>query len=149
MPGQAARGRRGRHADRAVRRAARSATRPEGKTYDKPFRYHDLGSAAYISRGHAVVSAFGLNFGGFLGWLVWLFIHIGFLTGYRNRVGAVLGWWFAFTRDLRRERTFTIDDMPVAVRRRTATQVSRATPRAPACDGPWRRCRLGRIIRSA
>ena len=53
-----------------------------------------------------------LNFGGFLGWLVWLFIHIGFLTGYRNRVGAILGWWFAFTRDLRRERTFTIDDMP-------------------------------------
>ncbi len=45
---------------------------------------------------------------------VWLFIHIGFLTGYRNRVGASLGWWFAFTRDLRRERTFTIDDMPLA-----------------------------------
>jgi NADH:ubiquinone reductase (H+-translocating) len=84
-----------------------------GETLDKPFRYHDLGSAAYISRGRAVVSAFKLNFGGFLGWWVWLFIHIGFLTGYRNRVGAVLGWWFAFTRDLRRERTFTIDDMPV------------------------------------
>jgi hypothetical protein len=60
------------------------------------------------------VSAFGLNFGGFLGWWVWLFIHIGFLTGYRNRAGAILGWWFAFTRGLRRERTFTIDDMPVA-----------------------------------
>src|SRR6266516_1591552 len=83
-----------------------------GETYDKPFRYHDLGSAAYISRGRAVVSAFGLNFGGFIGWLAWLFIHIGFLTGYRNRVGAIVGWWFAFTRDLRRERTFTIDDMP-------------------------------------
>jgi hypothetical protein len=26
----------------------------------------------------------------------------------------VLGWWFAFSRDLRRERMFTIDDMPVA-----------------------------------
>ena len=83
-----------------------------GQAYDKPFRYHDLGSAAYISRGKAVVSAFKLNFGGFAGWWVWLFIHIGFLTGYRNRIGAVLGWWFAFTRDLRRERTFTIDDMP-------------------------------------
>ena len=46
---------------------------------------------------------------------VWLFIHIGFLAGYRNRVGAMLGWWFAFTRDLRRERTFTIDDMPAVV----------------------------------
>jgi NADH dehydrogenase len=85
----------------------------QGQTYDKPFRYHDLGSAAYISRGKAVVSAFKLHFGGFVGWWVWLFIHIGFLTGYRNRVGAILGWWFAFTRDLRRERTFTLDDMPL------------------------------------
>jgi NADH:quinone reductase (non-electrogenic) len=85
-----------------------------GKAFGKPFRYRDLGSAAYISRGHAVVSAFGLNFGGFTGWCVWLFIHIGFLTGYRNRVGAVLDWWFAFTRDLRRERAFTIDDLPRA-----------------------------------
>jgi NADH:ubiquinone reductase (H+-translocating) len=85
----------------------------QGKTFDKPFKYRDLGSAAYISRGKAVVSAFKLNFGGFAGWWVWLFIHIGFLTGYRNRIGAVLGWWFAFTRDIRRERTFTIDDMPL------------------------------------
>jgi NADH dehydrogenase len=85
-----------------------------GQSFDKPFKYRDLGSAAYISRGKAVVSAFGMHFGGFLGWWVWLFIHIGFLTGYRNRVGAVLGWWFAFTRDIRRERAFTIDDMPVA-----------------------------------
>jgi NADH dehydrogenase len=85
-----------------------------GQVVDKPFRYHDLGSAAYISRGRAVVSVSRLNFGGFLGWLVWLFIHIGFLTGYRNRVGAVIGWWYAFTRDVRRERSFTIDDVPVA-----------------------------------
>ena len=84
-----------------------------GQSFDKEFKYRDLGSAAYISRGKAVVSAFKMNFGGFLGWWVWLFIHIGFLTGYRNRIGAVLGWWFAFTRDLRRERTFTIDDMPL------------------------------------
>jgi NADH dehydrogenase len=98
----------GLYAGRRIGREAR------GQSYDKPFRYHDLGSAAYISRGRAVVSAFKLNFGGFLGWWVWLFIHIGFLTGYRNRLGAILGWWFAFTRDLRRERTFTVDDLPVA-----------------------------------
>jgi len=97
----------GLYAARRIRHLAR------GETYDKPFHYYDLGSAAYISRGRAVVSAFGLNFGGFLGWWAWLFIHIGFLTGYRNRLGAVLGWWFAFTRDLRRERTFTVDDTPV------------------------------------
>jgi NADH dehydrogenase len=85
----------------------------QGQAYDKPFRYRDLGSAAYLSRGRAVISAGKLQFGGFLGWLAWLFIHIGFLTGYRNRVGAIVGWWFAFTRDLRRERTFTVDDMHV------------------------------------
>jgi NADH dehydrogenase len=73
----------------------------------KPFRYYDLGSAAYLSRGRAVVSVGKLQFAGFPGWVVWLFIHIGFLTGYRNRFGAVLSWWFAFTRDMRRERTFT------------------------------------------
>jgi NADH dehydrogenase len=81
---------------------------------DKPFRYHDLGSAAYLSRGRAVVSAFKMHFGGFPGWVVWLFIHIGFLTGWRNRIGALFSWWFAFTRDMRRERGFTIDDMPVS-----------------------------------
>ena len=86
----------------------------QGKSFDKPFKYRDLGSAAYISRGKAVVSMPGMSFGGFPGWVVWLFIHIGFLTGYRNRIGAVLGWWFAFTRDIRRERTFTIDDLPAA-----------------------------------
>jgi NADH:ubiquinone reductase (H+-translocating) len=78
-----------------------------GQQPAKPFRYHDLGSAAYLSRGRAVVSAGPLRTGGFLGWWIWLFIHIAFLTGYRNRVGAVLTWWLAFTRDLRRERTFT------------------------------------------
>jgi NADH dehydrogenase len=77
----------------------------------KPFRYHDLGSAAYISRGRAVVSMGRIHFGGFPGWVVWLFIHIAFLTGYRSRLGAVLSWWLAFTRDMRRERTFTISEV--------------------------------------
>jgi NADH dehydrogenase len=82
-----------------------------GRASGKPFRYHDLGSAAYISRGRAVVSVSRLHFAGFPGWLVWMFIHIAFLTGYRNRLGAVLSWWLAFTRDVRRERTFTTRDV--------------------------------------
>ena len=81
-----------------------------GQTLDKPFRYRDLGSAAYISRGRAVVSTKRLHFGGFPGWVAWLFIHIGFLTGWRNRIGALFSWWFAFTRDMRRERgCLTVD----------------------------------------
>ena len=91
----------GLYAGRRIRR------RVSGDVEEKPFRYHDLGSAAYISRGRAVVSAGPLKVGGFVGWVIWLFIHIAFLTGYRNRVGALFTWWFAFTRDIRRERTFT------------------------------------------
>jgi NADH dehydrogenase len=83
----------------------------EGRPLDKPFRYRDLGTAAYISRGSAVVSVGKLHFSGFIGWWVWLFVHIGFLTGYRNRIGAILSWWFAFTRDLRRERTYTVREV--------------------------------------
>jgi NADH:ubiquinone reductase (H+-translocating) len=85
----------------------------EGRPLDKPFRYRDLGTAAYISRGSAVVSVGKLHFSGFIGWWVWLFVHIGFLTGYRNRVGAILSWWFAFTRDLRRERTYTVREVGI------------------------------------
>jgi len=48
-----------------------------------------------------------MKLSGFPGWVIWLFIHIAFLTGYRNRVGAILTWWVAFARDIRRERTYT------------------------------------------
>jgi NADH dehydrogenase len=44
---------------------------------------------------------------GFPGWVAWLFIHIAFLAGYRNRAGAILTWWVALTRDVRRERAYT------------------------------------------
>ncbi|MEU7819117.1 NAD(P)/FAD-dependent oxidoreductase [Pseudonocardia sp. NPDC049154] len=94
----------GMYAGRRIRH--RSAGRPV-----RPFRYHDLGSAAYLSRGNAVVSAGPLRFGGFGGWLAWLVLHLAFLTGYRNRVGAVLTWAAAFARDARRERTFTTQEI--------------------------------------
>jgi NADH:quinone reductase (non-electrogenic) len=71
------------------------------------FKYHDLGSAAYISRGHAVISMRKLQADGLFGWIGWLFIHIAFLTGFRNRFGALLTWFLAFTRETRRERAFT------------------------------------------
>jgi NADH dehydrogenase len=108
-----------------------------GQQEDKPFSYHDLGSAAYLSRGKAVVSAGPLKTGGFLGWWVWLFIHIGFLTGYRNRVGAVLSWWFAFTRDLRRERTFTTEYIDTTRDIYTSTPpLLEDTPTAPPDANP-------------
>jgi NADH:ubiquinone reductase (H+-translocating) len=107
--------------------------------FDKPFTYHDLGSAAYICRGRAVVSTRRMHFGGFAGWVAWLFIHIGFLTGWHNRFGALFGWWYAFTRDLRRERGFTVDDMRVSAYDElpgSAASLPKPREAAKPADGP-------------
>jgi len=79
----------------------------EGTRTTRPFKYRDLGSAAYVARGRAVVSAGPVHLSGLPGWFGWLFIHIAFLTGFRNRIGALLTWWTAFIRDIRKERAFT------------------------------------------
>ena len=94
---------------------------------------------AYLSRGRAVVSAGPLKVGGFVGWVIWLLIHIAFLTGYRNRVGALFTWWFAFTRDIRRERTFTtqqIETLGDVYTRPPGPMESAAVPQAVAADEP-------------
>jgi NADH dehydrogenase len=105
-----------------------------GTESHRPFKYHDLGSAAYLYRGRAVVAAGPVKLSGFPGWVVWLFIHIAFLTGYRNRVGAILSWWVAFTRDIRRERTYTtraIGHLQDVYQPRSPLEEP-ATPRPPA-----------------
>lgn len=77
----------------------------------KPFRYRDLGSAAYLSRGRAVISVGRFHASGLIGWFGWLGIHIAFLTSFRNRLGAILTWALAFTRESRRERAFTMQQI--------------------------------------
>jgi NADH dehydrogenase len=72
-----------------------------------PFTYRDLGSMATISKFHAVVSLKGVRASGFLGWLVWLFVHITFLTGFKNRLSAMFHWANTFLAGGRAERTIT------------------------------------------
>ena len=72
------------------------------------FTYRDLGSMATISRFHAVVSFKKLRLSGFLGWLMWLFVHITFLTGFKNRLSAMFHWTGTFAAGGRAERTITL-----------------------------------------
>lgn len=93
----------GAYAGRVVRHSV------EGRTKQPPpFKYRDLGSAAYISRGRAVVKAGPLHLSGVTGWFAWLFIHLAFLTGFRSRLGALLSWSVSFATSSRRERAFTL-----------------------------------------
>jgi NADH dehydrogenase len=60
-----------------------------------PFRYRDKGSMATIGRNAAVATAFGMNFRGYLAWLVWLLLHLYYLIGFRNRIVVMLNWvWY-------------------------------------------------------
>ncbi len=111
----------GAYAGRAVRHTVEGRTKQQ-----KPFTYLDLGSAAYISRGRAVVKAGPLHLSGAIGWLVWLFIHLAFLTGFRSRLGAVLSWSVSFATSSRRERAFTMSDADTSAGR--AQQVSPPPP---------------------
>jgi NADH:ubiquinone reductase (H+-translocating) len=77
----------------------------------KPFRYRDLGSMATISRFRAVVSFKGIRLSGFLGWLVWLFVHLAFLTGFKNRFATVLHWAVTFIGNGRPQRTITMQQI--------------------------------------
>ncbi|MEV7629661.1 NAD(P)/FAD-dependent oxidoreductase [Actinoplanes sp. NPDC089786] len=72
-----------------------------------PFRYFDKGSMATISRFHAVASVGRLRFSGFLGWLMWLAVHLLYLVGFKNRVTAVLHWAVSFLGRGRSERVST------------------------------------------
>jgi NADH dehydrogenase len=85
--------------------------RLEGKPHGKPFSYRDPGSMAAIGRGRAIVSFHGLRYGGLLGFLSWLFVHLAFLTGFRNRVGALISWSWAFIGRSRNQRTFTVEEI--------------------------------------
>lgn len=81
--------------------------RLKGKPPLKPFRYFDKGSMATISRFRAVAMIGRLRLTGFVAWLMWLAVHLVYITGFKNRVTAVLHWLVSFLGRGRSERTAT------------------------------------------
>ena len=61
-----------------------------------PFKYHDKGSMAIISKYKAVADLPGFSFKGFFAWLIWLFIHIIPIAGFRNKVKLAFSWLWSF-----------------------------------------------------
>jgi NADH dehydrogenase len=66
---------------------------------------------ATVARFRAVVSFRGIRVGGFVGWIMWAFVHITFLTGFRNRFNAGLHWLGAFFGRARNQRTITVQQV--------------------------------------
>lgn len=74
--------------------AEQIAEEAEGRSSDarEPFEYFDKGSMATISRFNAVVKMGKVEITGFIGWLLWLVVHVMFLVGFRNRATAIFSW---------------------------------------------------------
>ncbi|MCV2350740.1 NAD(P)/FAD-dependent oxidoreductase [Paucibacter sp. Y2R2-4] len=60
------------------------------------FRYRDYGNLATIGRKAAVADVGRLQFSGYLAWLFWLFVHVYFLIGFRNRLVVLMDWAWAY-----------------------------------------------------
>lgn len=63
-----------------------------------PFRYVDKGMMATIGRAAAVARMGKLELSGLVAWLAWLFIHILFLIGFKNRLIVLIQWAWAYLR---------------------------------------------------
>jgi NADH:ubiquinone reductase (H+-translocating) len=76
----------------------------------EPFRYVNKGIMATIGRRSAVAELpFGLRFGGTVGWLSWLALHLVFLIGFRNRVVVLVNWAWNYVKWDRGNRVIVQD----------------------------------------
>ncbi len=73
----------------------------------EPFQYFDKGSMATVSRYSAVAKVGPLEFGGFIAWLAWLFLHLIYLVGFRARLTTALSWVGTFIGSQRGQLTIT------------------------------------------
>ncbi len=94
----------------AIQMGEYTASIIEGDLAGRPrraFSYWDKGQLAVIGRGQAVADIWKLHFGGFLAWMVWIFVHVFFLIGFRNRVLVLLQWAWSYVTYSRGARLIT------------------------------------------
>lgn len=78
-----------------IARLLKNSPAPEDR---EPFHYVDKGTMATVGRAKAVADIRGFKFSGFFAWVLWCFVHILFLIGFRNRFKVFVEWiWFYFT----------------------------------------------------
>ncbi|MCZ8237469.1 MAG: NAD(P)/FAD-dependent oxidoreductase [Leptospiraceae bacterium] len=62
----------------------------------KPFQYHDKGSMATIGRNDAVAQVGNFKMKGLLGWFAWLFVHLFYQVGFKNKVSILITWVYSY-----------------------------------------------------
>ncbi|MGE0363200.1 MAG: NAD(P)/FAD-dependent oxidoreductase [Vicinamibacterales bacterium] len=94
----------------AGRTAAANALRVLAGTPTTAFRYRDPGNMATIGRARAIADLGWVRLTGYPAWLAWLFLHLVFLIGFKNRVVVLTQWLIAYVTRQRGVRLITGDD---------------------------------------
>jgi len=76
----------------------------------KPFRYRDKGMMATIGKHKAIAQTGPIRLTGYLAWLAWLFIHILYLIGFKNRLSVFAQWVWSYVFSKRGARLITNRD---------------------------------------
>jgi NADH:ubiquinone reductase (H+-translocating) len=79
------------------------ADRVAGKQHQEPFKYFDKGSMAVVGRTYAVVESGPIHTAGFFGFVMWVFLHIYYLIGFRSRLQVLITYFFAYFSAFRRK----------------------------------------------
>jgi len=87
--------------------AARNILRAIRREPLQPFRYRNYGNVAVIGRGSAVVDIGPFKVSGFFAWVFWLFLHIVWLIGFRNRLTVLTEWAWSYVTMQRGVRLIT------------------------------------------
>ncbi|HKI26519.1 MAG TPA: NAD(P)/FAD-dependent oxidoreductase [Candidatus Sulfotelmatobacter sp.] len=97
----------GRYVAKLIRREIEEAAQGRGQGVRHPFHYWDKGSLATIGRAAAVADFGKIHISGFVAWLSWLFVHIFFLIGFRNRLLVFIQWAWSYVTYERGARLIT------------------------------------------
>lgn len=73
----------------------------------EPFHYRDKGQMATIGKNRAILEFRNIRIGGFIAWMAWLFVHIFYLIGFKNRVAVMANWVWSYVFSKRGSRLIT------------------------------------------
>lgn len=90
-----------------LRDRERSATKGSALLEREPFTYWDKGTMATIGRSKAVAEFGKLHISGYLAWISWLFVHLIFLVGLRNKISVFMQWTYSYLTYKRGARIIT------------------------------------------
>ena len=94
----------GKHVAKIIEAEIKAGARPAARP---AFKYWDKGTMATIGRSAAVAWIGRFKFSGLLAWLAWLFIHLIFLVGFRNRLAVLFQWTYSYFSYKRSARIIT------------------------------------------